>query len=109
MRKITKLMTLCIICFKKYMCLYRYRKVNGRVHHSADQECRVSQGAWGPGRAGSEAGLELAWLGCKEVGVEGVAGRCGGMDGSAENKFRWDFRDNLLFSFAYVLESANLS
>lgn len=31
------------------------------------------------------------------------------MDSSAENTFQWDFRDSVLFKFARVLESADLS
>lgn len=43
------------------------------------------------------------------MGIEVAVGRCDGVDGSAENVFGWDFKDKMVFRFAWVLESANLS
>lgn len=69
----------------------------------------VNQEGWETRQSWIRGGARTGLVWYEKMGIEGVAGRYDGVDGNEENKYEWDFRDNLLFGFACVLESANLS
>lgn len=113
MRKRTKNVIIYIRCyhlFLKDICLYSYRKTKGRIYiKMLTRKAGVDQGRWETRQSWIRGGARTGFVWYGKMGVEEVAGRYDGVDGNEETKFGWDFRDNLLFRFVCVLESANLS